>query len=210
MHFAKSLDFGRYRIEVAQAGGMAITSYRFRAGWASSDSPDVPDRVDVSADRKSVPVGQSVRIHIAPPFAGEATLLVLSDKVLASRTLSVPEGGATVDVPVEASWGPGAYVAVHVFRGGAGTRPGRALGLTWVGVDPAARTMAVSITVPDKTLPRGRLARAGQGRAGRMGHDGGGGRGNFAAHAVSYPPIRRRITWPAGGWAWIFATTGAG
>jgi uncharacterized protein YfaS (alpha-2-macroglobulin family) len=157
LHFAKKLDFGRYRIEVAQAGGMAITSYRFRSGWASSDSPDVPDRVDVSADRKSVPVGQSVRIHIAPPFAGEATLLVLSDKVLASRNLTVPEGGTTVDVPVEASWGPGAYVAVHVFRGGAGTRPGRALGLTWVGVDPSARTMAVSINVPDKTLPRGRL-----------------------------------------------------
>ncbi len=157
LHFAEKLDFGRYRIEVAQAGGMAITSYRFRAGWASSDSPDVPDRVDVSADRKSVPVGQSVRIHIAPPFAGEATLLVLSDKVLASRNLTVPEGGITVDVPVEANWGPGAYVAVHVFRGGAGTRPARALGLTWVGVDPSARTMAVNINVPDKTLPRGRL-----------------------------------------------------
>lgn len=156
-HFTRRLDFGRYRIEVTQAGGMAVTSYRFRSGWASSDSPDVPDRVDVSADRKSVPVGQSVRIHIAPPFAGEATLLVLSDKVLASRTLSVPEGGTTVDVSVEASWGPGAYVAVHVFRGGAGTRPGRALGLTWVGVDPAARMMPVSINVPDKTLPRGRL-----------------------------------------------------
>jgi uncharacterized protein YfaS (alpha-2-macroglobulin family) len=156
-HFAKRLDFGRYRIEVAQTGGMAVTSYRFRAGWASSDSPDVPDRVDVSADRKSVPAGQSVRIHIAPPFAGEATLLVLSDKVLSTRILTVPAGGTTVDVPVETSWGPGAYVAVHVFRGGAGVRPGRALGLTWVGVDPAARTMAVSIDAPDKTLPRGRL-----------------------------------------------------
>ncbi len=155
LRFAKRLDFGRYRIEVAQAGGMAVTSYRFRSGWASSDSPDVPDRVDVSADKKSVPAGQSVRIHIAPPFAGEATLLVLSDKVLSARTLTVPEAGTTVDVPVEASWGPGAYVAVHVFRGGAGTRPGRALGLTWVGVDPAARTMTVSVDVPEKTLPRG-------------------------------------------------------
>jgi alpha-2-macroglobulin len=156
-HFAKTLGFGRYRLEVAQAGGMAVTSYRFRAGWASSDSPDVPDRVDVSADRKTVPVGQSVRIHIAPPFGGEATLLVLSDKVLGSRTITVPDGGATVDVPVDASWGPGAYVAVHVFRGGANARPGRAIGLTWVGVDPSARALPVGIDVPDKTLPRGRL-----------------------------------------------------
>ncbi|MSP00734.1 MAG: alpha-2-macroglobulin family protein [Acetobacteraceae bacterium] len=155
--FSKRLDFGRYRIEVAQTGGMAVTSYRFRAGWASSDSPDVPDRVDVSADRKTVPVGQTVRIHIAPPFAGEATLLVLSDKVLLTRILAVPEAGTTVDVPVEASWGPGAYVAVHVFRGGATNRPGRALGLTWVAVDPTARTMAVTIDTPEKILPRGRL-----------------------------------------------------
>ena len=51
-----------------------------------------------------------------------------------------PDGGrrteTTVDVPVEATLGPGAYVAVHVFRGGAGSSSGRALGLTWVGVDP--------------------------------------------------------------------------
>jgi uncharacterized protein YfaS (alpha-2-macroglobulin family) len=155
-HYAKTLDFGRYRLEVSQPGGMAITSYRFRSGWAGSDSPDVPDRVDVSSDRRIVPVGQSVRIHIAPPFAGEATVAVLSDRVLALRTVSVPASGADVDVPVEESWGPGAYVAVHVFRpaSSAGNRPGRAIGLTWVGVDPAARTLAMAIETPERVNPR--------------------------------------------------------
>ena len=157
LRIAKKLDFGRYRIEVAQADGMAATSYRFRSGWVSSDTPDVPDRVDVSADRRSIPVGESVKIHVAAPFAGEATLLVLSDRVLALRTITVAEGGTDVDVPVEASWGPGAYVAVHVFRGGPGTRPGRAIGLTWVGVDPAARTLAMSIGTPERTAPRAPL-----------------------------------------------------
>ena len=157
LRFARKFDFGRYRIEVSQDGGMAVTSTRFRAGWASSDSPDVPDRADVSADRRSVPAGQSVTIHIAPPFAGQATLLVLTDRVLSLRDLSVPEGGTNVEVPVEASWGPGAYVAVHVFRpGGDGTRPGRAIGLTWVGVDPAARTLAVTVAAPDRAPPRAR------------------------------------------------------
>jgi uncharacterized protein YfaS (alpha-2-macroglobulin family) len=156
LRLARRLDFGRYRLEVSQDGGMAATSYRFRSGWASSDSPDVPDRADVSANRRSVPAGQAVTIHIAPPFAGEATLLVLTDRVLAVRTLSVPAGGADVDVPVETSWGPGAYVAVHVFRPGSdGTRPGRAIGLTWVGVDPAARTLAVTVAAPERLPPRG-------------------------------------------------------
>ena len=106
---------------------------------------------------RAAKVGESVKVHIAPPFAGEATVAVLSDRVLSLRTVSVPAGGADVDVPVEESWGPGAYVAVHVFRGGAGNdRPGRAIGLTWVGVDPAARTLAVAIETPERLAPRAR------------------------------------------------------
>jgi len=158
--FARRLDFGRYRLEVAQEGGMAITSYRFRAGWASSDSPDVPDRVDVSAGTRTARVGESVKVHIAPPFAGEATLVVLSDRVLSLRNISVPEAGLDVDVTVEEDWGPGAYVAVHVFRGsegggaGGSSRPGRAIGLTWLGVDPAARTLDVAVESPERLAPR--------------------------------------------------------
>ncbi len=156
LHVAKTLDWGRYRIEVTQPGGLAATSYRFRSGWTDSDSPDVPDRVDVSAGRRAVPAGESVTLHIAPPFAGEATVAVLTDKVLSLRTLRVPAAGADVDVPVAATWGPGAYVAVHMYRAGAGMRPGRAIGLTWVGVDPAARTLPLALSAPDRAPPRAR------------------------------------------------------
>jgi uncharacterized protein YfaS (alpha-2-macroglobulin family) len=152
LHVARSLPFGRYRLEVTQADGLAASSVRFWSGWADQDSPDVPDRVDVSADRRAVPVGGSVRVHIAPPFAGRATLLVLSDRVLGLRTLDVPAGGTDVDVPVDASWGPGAYVAAHVFAGG--VHPRRAIGLVWVGVDPAARTWPMTIDAADALPPR--------------------------------------------------------
>jgi alpha-2-macroglobulin len=157
-HLAHKLDFGRYRIEVLEDGGMAASSMRFRAGWVSSDNPDVPDQVDVSADRKSYAPGDTARIHIAPPFAGEATLLVLSDRVHSVRNLSVPAGGADVDVLVSADWGPGAYVTVHVFRPAADakSRPGRAIGLTWVGIDPGVRKLSVAFDVADKYPPRAR------------------------------------------------------
>ncbi len=158
LRFGKALPFGRYRIEATQAGGLAATSYRFRSGWtAGTDNPDIPDRVDVSTAQRAVAAGGTARIHIAAPFAGEATLLVLSDRVHSLTTLTVPEGGADVDVPVDAGWGPGAYVAVHVFRGGTGdakSRPNRAIGLTWVGVDPAARTLPVAIEAAEKYAPR--------------------------------------------------------
>jgi uncharacterized protein YfaS (alpha-2-macroglobulin family) len=61
-------------------------------------------------------------------------------------------------VPVLAEWGPGAYVAVHLFRGGDGSRPGRAIGLVWVGVDPAARKLDVAIDAADRYQPRARAA----------------------------------------------------
>ncbi len=153
--FAQKLDFGRYRLEVTQAGGLAATSVRFRAGWAGG-SVDVPDAVDVSTATPSVAVGGVARVHIAPPFAGQATIAVLSDKVLALRDVAVPAGGADVEVPVDASWGPGAYVAVHLYRD-AGKRPSRAIGLTWVGVDPAPRTLTMAIGTPERTLPRAPL-----------------------------------------------------
>jgi alpha-2-macroglobulin len=157
-HLARKLDFGRYRIEVLEDGGMAATSVLFRSGWVSSDNPDVPDQVDVSADRNAYAPGDNARIHIAAPFAGEATLLVLSNHVHSLRNLTVPAGGIDVDVPVREDWGPGTYVAVHVFRTAADvrSRPGRAIGLTWVGVDPGVRKLTATFDVADKYPPRAR------------------------------------------------------
>ena len=116
------------------------------------------------------------RIHIAPPFAGQATLLVLSDRVHSVRNLAVPAGGMDVDVPVQADWGPGAYVAVHVFRTAADarSRPGRAIGLTWVGVDPGVRKLPVAFDTADKYPPRARAAIRLRTAPGRVGQPGGG------------------------------------
>ena len=156
--FAKRLDFGRYRLELAEQGGLAATSVRFRSGWVASDSPDVPDKVDVSTDRKLYKPGDTARIHVASPFAGHATLLILSDRVHSLRDVDVAAGGTDLEVPVDAAWGSGAYATVHVFRGPTDKdRPARAIGLAWVGVDPAARTLPVTIAAPDKTSPRSRI-----------------------------------------------------
>ncbi len=75
-------------------------------------------------------------------------------------TLSVPAGGTDVDVPVSADWGPGAYVTVHVFRTAADakSRPGRAIGLAWVGIDPGVRKLPMAFEAADKYPPRARAA----------------------------------------------------
>jgi uncharacterized protein YfaS (alpha-2-macroglobulin family) len=155
-HWGKKLEFGRYRVEVTEVGGLAATSLRFRSGWVATDNPDVPDQVDVSVDTRDHKPGETARVHIAAPFAGQATVLVLTDRVHSVQDVPVAAGGTDIEVPVSADWGPGAYVTVHVYRAADAKdpKPARAIGLAWIGVDPSVRTIAARIDVPEKLPPR--------------------------------------------------------
>ncbi|MGH7120773.1 MAG: alpha-2-macroglobulin family protein [Acetobacteraceae bacterium] len=157
-HFSRSLGFGEYRIELVQHAGMAATSYDFAAGWGTGGSPDVPEKVGVTAGRAEYAPGSNAVIHIDSPFAGPASLLVLTDRVVSERNIVIPAGGVDKTVTVGADWGPGAYVAVHVYRPadekGVPGLPRRAIGLTWIKVDPAARVLHVSIEAAKLYRPR--------------------------------------------------------
>ncbi|MDW8398120.1 MAG: alpha-2-macroglobulin [Acetobacteraceae bacterium] len=152
--FARRLSFGRYRLEVTD-GALGIASYRFRSGWAGVESAEVPDRVDVSADRQSYGAGETARIRIVAPFAGRGSLAVLTDRLVELREIEVPAGGTEVAVRVDPAWGPGAYLAATVFRPGeaADGQPARALGLAWVALDPAPRRIEAAIEAPRLVRP---------------------------------------------------------
>ncbi len=51
-------------------------------------------------------------VRIKPDASGKALVVVAGDKVFSSRLVDAPAGGATVDIPVSAEWGAGAYVLV--------------------------------------------------------------------------------------------------
>ncbi len=156
--FLRSLPFGRYRLEAQEMGGMAIASVRFRSGWAASDSAEVPDKVDVAADLQSYAPGQTATLRITPPFAGRASIAILTDRLVALREIEVPEAGADIAIEADAAWGAGAYAAVTVFRHGqAREAPGRALGLTWLQIDPAARRLEVAIGGEERVRPNTRV-----------------------------------------------------
>lgn len=157
--FARTLPFGRYRIEVSEPGGLAVTSMRFRSGWAGGETAEVPDRVDIAADRRAYAPGEVARIRVTPPFAGRASVAVLTSTLVSLREVEIPEGGAELEVPVDPTWGPGAHLAVTVFRPGeaAAGRPARALGLAWLGLDLTARRLEVAIETPDLVRPRRRV-----------------------------------------------------
>lgn len=157
------VGWGSFRLDVYDPKGGGATSARFYAGWWVSDDPNpTPDKLTVALDRTSYKAGDTARVRIEPPFAGDVLLFIANDRVLETRDVSVPADGATVEIPVSSDWGAGAYVLATAFRpsGEGGQRrhgPGRAVGVAWFGIDVTERVLGVSIDAPAEIRPNQRL-----------------------------------------------------
>ncbi|HUK06600.1 MAG TPA: alpha-2-macroglobulin [Stellaceae bacterium] len=155
--FKQALPWGEYRFTVSDQQSGAASSMSFYSGWAETVAEDRPDKGEVSADKKTYQLGDTARLTLRPPADGEGLLVIGSDRVIMTRELHVPAEGTTVEVPVTADWGTGVYAIFSSYKPlkSADKRaPVRAIGVAWLPVDPAARTLGVELGVPDKVLPR--------------------------------------------------------
>ncbi|HVC51463.1 MAG TPA: MG2 domain-containing protein [Stellaceae bacterium] len=157
---SRTVPAGRYRWEVTDSGSGAASSLRFHVGWwVESELPNVPDKLEATLDKKLYQPGDTAKLFIKATFPGEAEVAIASDKVLSLRSVTLPAGGTTIDIPVDKSWGSGVYALVSAYRpstlsGPQQRGPGRAVGVAWLGIDPAPRTLSVAITAPDVVRPR--------------------------------------------------------
>jgi alpha-2-macroglobulin len=156
---ALPVDWGRYRLQVEtdDPSGPA-TSIEFDAGWfVSSKSTDTPDGLEVALDKPAYAPGDVAHLKVSPRFAGELLVTIGADELLATQTAEVPAGGATIDIPVKAGWGAGAYVTATLFRPGdaqANHLPMRAIGVKWLTIDPGAHKLGVQLSPTSKMEPR--------------------------------------------------------
>jgi len=153
------LDWGDYELVLTDPESGLEASIGFWVGWGGrvQEGVEAPDRVRVSAPEEPVVVGRTAEFAILAPYAGQAEIVIASDRVLASRSISVPEGGASVSFPVTEEWGAGVYVMVSVFtpRDPVETpRPRRAVGVAYAPVDMGARTFEIALDAPDVVRPR--------------------------------------------------------
>ncbi|GEP08226.1 alpha-2-macroglobulin family protein [Methylobacterium gnaphalii] len=152
------VTFGNYRLEASVAGQpLASASLSFTVGWGGGETADVPDLLDLTLDKAAYASGEHIRARLNPKFAGTATLAIVGEKLHEVLDVQVAEGGSTVDIPVKAEWGAGAYLVATAYRPldqAAKRMPGRALGLAWFSVDKEKRGLSVSIGAPEKTRPR--------------------------------------------------------
>ncbi|MGY2051997.1 alpha-2-macroglobulin family protein [Methylobacterium sp. JK268] len=156
---AAPVELGTYRLEV-QAPNLQAASVSFTVGWGGTESADAPDLLDLTLDKAAYASGDTLKARLNPRFSGTATVAVVSDRVQEIRTLDVKAGGTSVEIPVKAEWGAGAYLVATAYRPldqAAKRLPGRALGLAWFSVDRPARSLDVAVEAPAKVRPRGEL-----------------------------------------------------
>ncbi|HEU01711.1 MAG TPA: hypothetical protein ENH89_15575 [Aurantimonas coralicida] len=153
------VEWGEYEFVVRDPAGAAVpASVGFEAGWyVAASSLDTPDMAKVSLDKPRYRVGDTAIVHIEPRFAGTAEVLVMDERVIATKTAEIGADGGEVTLEVTREWGPGAYITAIVYRPmdiDAKRMPGRALGLAHASVDPGDRALSVSLEAPDKITPR--------------------------------------------------------
>ncbi len=154
------VKYGRYRLEIADPETGKTLKYRFYAGWSARNDEDQgvrPDRVGLKLDKPAYPDGGTARLTITPPHGGQALISVEADRTLWTQRMAMPDGGLTVDIPLDKAWRRhDLYVSVMVLRpGSAGEKvtPARALGIIHLPLERGERKLTVSLDAPKKMLP---------------------------------------------------------
>ncbi len=158
---AKRLSWGKYRLTLADTDAGTTTSLTFYVGsFGGTAGEDAPDTLKVASDKQNYAPGETARLRIEAPFTGEAMIAIATDRIQATYAVAVTPAGVTVDIPVKAEWGAGAYALVTAWRplaAPADRTPTRSIGAVWFGLDPKLRTLGVKITTPEKITPRQRI-----------------------------------------------------
>ncbi len=150
------VEWGSYRLTVADPASGARTSVRFYAGWGWNSASERPDRLNVSADKQAFKAGDTATISVRSPVDGKALMVIAGDRIYDSRLIDVSASGTTVPVEVKKEWGAGVYAMVTLYRplDAAVKGSARAIGLVHLPIDASDRTLAVEMGTPEKMLPR--------------------------------------------------------
>lgn len=162
LHFP--VDWGRYRLEAKDTSNNTITSIQFFAGhnwyydWSNAKNGAAsPTQVNLALDKSAYQSGDTAKLKILPPSAGEALILVEGDKPLWSQKISVPAEGTTLDIPISADWKQhNLYVTALIIEPSGRKQqitPKRSLGLIHLPLNREKRKLSIEFDTPEKMLP---------------------------------------------------------
>ena len=160
------VEYGSYRLEVKDPKTQVLSSVRFHAGhdwyywWKHNESGAQaarPDKVALALDKASYLEGENVILSIVPPAAGEAIVLVESDKPLSMQRVSVPAEGLKVTIPINKEWDRhDLYISVvHLQKTDGVDRitPTRSFGLIHLPLNRESRKLNIEFDVAERVYP---------------------------------------------------------
>lgn len=155
------VDWGSYLLKIKDTKTGQISSLRFRAGsgWRHQQHTSLarPDRVVLKLDKKDYQAGDTVQLHLLPPYAGDGFIMVEnSEKPLWFQRVSAPAEGMSLTIPVDKKWNRhDLYISAIIFRPGDAKEkitPNRAVGLIHLPLNRKHRQLSVDIAVPDQVI----------------------------------------------------------
>ncbi len=112
------------------------------------------DRIELRTDKQDYRVGETIRLLVPSPFSGTVYALVTVERgrVLSSRVVTLQSNSAIIEVPVESTFAPNAYLSVLLVKGvdESNDVPAYRLGYAGITVDPGEFRLNVEIKT-DKT-----------------------------------------------------------
>lgn len=158
--FGAPVNWGGYRLEITDPETGLTTRVPFQAGWNWYNDAQTkgsrPDKVKLALDKAGYQPGDTIKLTIKPPHAGEALVLVESDQLLWQKRLTVSTE-TSVEIPFDPSWERhDLYATALVFRPGDAAEkitPNRAVGVTHIPLARADRKLEVSVDAPEKARP---------------------------------------------------------
>ncbi|MBS0286903.1 MAG: alpha-2-macroglobulin family protein [Proteobacteria bacterium] len=130
------VKYGAYRVEVLDKKTGVTSSVRFCAGWyASEQSPDRPDMLEVGFGDKATSHNNKVKVHVKSPFAGELFLAWAGNTFNPIYQGKIGNEATTLEIPLHNLENGGQYLIAQVFSGfdqKIEQMPKRAIGIAWL------------------------------------------------------------------------------
>ena len=155
------LEPGSYRLSAFKAGSKAATDIRFYVGWRSqAASADSPDGAILSLQSENVQPGGRARLFLDAPYAGEANIVIATDRVQRVQRVKVGENGREIIVETDPAWGSGFYVMATVVTPRDPKNapiPRRAMAVEHVSFDMSDHELNLELMTPELVRPRQNL-----------------------------------------------------
>jgi uncharacterized protein YfaS (alpha-2-macroglobulin family) len=107
-------------------------------------------------DKATYKPGDTAKLRIPSKQGGKALVAVLGSGLFDLQEVDVPKGGGDIALTVGDNWGPGAYATAILYRPmdeGQKRMPSRAIGMKWLAIDQAHRTLGIAMTPEAKIKP---------------------------------------------------------